>query len=157
MSIDALYARLERITARIERWEQKPQTVKRLAKLEKQRNRLSNTQSRIDDIINTPDTFSLNYQNGTDYPYLEVNIFDSIYDGTYVANDPLLVRTSATRTRPTGSNSWTSTLTLSHNFDWDASRHQSFTCGTGDFTDYTSVTATLLNTSNEVLATETII
>ena len=157
MTIELLTAKAERITARIERWEQKPQTEKRLAKLEKQRNRLSKTQSKIDDIINTPDTFSLNYQNGTDYPYLEVNIFDSIYDDTYVANDPLLVRTSATHTRPTGSNSWTSTLTLSHDFDWDVSRHQSFTCSIGDFSEYTSVTATVLNTSDVVLASETIV
>ena len=157
MSIDALYARLERITARIERWEQKPQTTKRLAKLEKQRNRLSDTQSKIDDIIDTPDTFSLTYNTGTDYPYLEVNFFDSIYDDTYVANDPLLVRTSATRTRPNGSNSWTNTLTLTHNFDWDASRHQDFIVGTGDFSEYTSVTATLLNTSGVLLNSETIV
>ena len=130
-----LQDRAERLEAQIERWEAKEQTESRIAKLERKRARLANTNAKIDRITHEAelqaqrdaeiadsllprDTFEISYDAARGG--FEIAVSDSVFDDSFTGGDPLIFRSSSTTQTTRGSRSKTSTGSLANGNYWSA-------------------------------------
>ena len=139
-TIEQLQAKIERIGERLECWATKPQTEKRIAKIERQEARrdrlyaqiaaieeraaaaLERAEPLIDEVtgVELPkDNFGFRVEQ-TDWGVsVFVDIYDSPFDDTFVGGEPLVLRASATgkQTR-NGTQSRHSTVSLANGEYW---------------------------------------
>ena len=168
-TIEQLQAKIERIGERLECWYQKPQTEKRIAKIERQiarRDRLygqieliearaaqeeERSQPLIDEVTGAElprDSFDFRLER-TDWGVtVNVDIYDSPFDDTFTGGEPLKLRSSATG-RPTrnGFSSWHSTSTLANGQYWEGAANQTLVSGSSSnlrWEDYPNLTLTLM-------------
>ena len=176
-TIAELTAKIERIEARIERWETKPQTEKRIAKIERQYGRIEMAQAKINakerdaalveqfaDEAATADlpvdTFDITYSADavTGIGTFAVAVFDSPFDDGFVGGEPLKLRVNA-EDKPNGNggvSSLGSTSSLANGQYWQGLSNQTLTLGSNtydDLADYAGVTAYVMKANtNEILA-----
>ena len=166
LNIDNLTSRIERIEARIERWEDKPQTEKRLAKIARQQERIERVQAKIaanerdiaflaaaaeeEAASNLPvDTFEITFKQPDaerDFYRFEVAVYDSPFDDGFVGGEPLVMRVSAEGKQKAngGIRNWGSTSTLANGPYWEGLNNQTLMLGSSTFEDlleYPTVTA----------------
>ena len=130
-----LQDKAERLEAQIERWEAKEQTESRIAKLERKRWRLANTNAKIERIIHEAelqaereaeaaaallprDTFEMTYDPAR--RGFEIEVTDSVFDDTFTGGDPLIFRYSSSVRTARGTRSRTSTSSLANGDYWSA-------------------------------------
>ena len=139
-SIEQLQLKIARIDERLESWYQKPQTEKRIAKIERQEQRrerlyaqitaieereaaaIERAEPLIDEVtgIELPkDSFTFRIEE-TDWGVsVFVDIYDSPFDDTFMGGEPLVLRASATGKRTAnGTQSRHSTMSLANGEYW---------------------------------------
>ena len=157
-TIEQLQLKIARIDERLECWYQKPQTEKRIAKIERQiarRDRLygqidliearaaqeeERSQPLIDEVTGAElprDSFDFRLER-TDWGVtVNVDIYDSPFDDTFTGGEPLLLRTSATgRYTGKGFSSWHRTGTLANGQYWEGLANQTLVSGSSAFLDW---------------------
>ena len=168
-TIEQLQAKIERIGERLECWATKPQTEKRIAKIERQearRDRLyaqieaieerqaleaERSQPLIDELtgVQLPrDSFGFRIEQ-TDWGVtVSVDVFDSPFDDTFTAGDPLLLRTAATGKQSRfGTSSQYSTVSLANGDYWEGGFSQTLVSGRSgwqSWEEYPSLTLMLM-------------
>ena len=180
-TIAELTAKIERIEARIERWETKPQTEQRIAKIERQYGRIEMAQAKInakerdaalveqfaDEAATSDlpvDTFEITFkQPDADRAFyrFEVDVFDSPFDDGFTGGEPLELRFAAEgKKNANGSNSsWFSTSSLANGPYWEGLSNQTLFIGSNryeELLDYPDVTAYVMKANtDEILAIQT--
>lgn len=171
--LDFLNDKVERLTAQIERWEQKPQTDRRIAKIERKQQRLQRALAEIDSIneraalmaeldakaenADLPvDTFEIQIKQADDITGLtrvEIDVFDSPFDDSFIGGEPLMLMIQGTgkKTR-NGTSNFTSRTTLANGPYWDGLSRQTLMMGSSslsDVGDYPEVSVTLAKDTGE--------
>ena len=164
--IDFLIDKSERLTAQIERWEAKPQTERRIAKIERQKRRLARTLSEIESIqerdrleaelaqqaedsLLPVDTFdvSITKDSVTGAILFNVDVYDSPFDDTFIGGEPLMMKIRGTgKHTPSGFSSFNSRRTLANGEYWDGLTRQTLINGgafLGDIEEYPEVAVTI--------------
>ena len=154
-TIEQLQAKIERIGERLECWATKPQTEKRIAKIERQEARrewlyaqitaieereaaaIERAEPLIDEVtgVELPkDSFTFRVEE-TDFGSLvSVDIYDSPFDETFTGGEPLVLRASATGKRTAnGTQSHHTTVTLANGEYWDGGLRQTVTAGSSSW------------------------
>ena len=157
-TIEQLQARIERINERLECWATKPQTDKRIAKIERleaRRDRLygriaaieeraaaaiERAQPLIDEVTGEElpkDSFDFRVEQ-TDWGVsVFVDVYDSPFDDTFTGGEPLFLRASATGKRtPRGTLSRHSTVTLANGEYWDGLARQTLVTGQSTWSNW---------------------
>ena len=157
-SIEQLQTRIERISVRLDCWASKPQTDKRLAKIERleaRRERLygriaaieereaaaiERAQPLIDEVTGEElpkDSFGFRVEQ-TDWGVsVFVDVYDSPFDDTFVGGEPLFLRASASGKRtPGGIQSRHSTVSLASGEYWDGLARQTLVTGQSTWADW---------------------
>jgi len=173
-NIDKLTDRIEHIEARIERWGDKPQTERRIAKIARQQGRIERAQAKIAanerDIAflaaaaeeraasNLPvDTFEITFKQPDaerNFYRFEVAVYDSPFDDGFAGGEPLVMRFKAEGRQKAngGISSWTSTNTLANGPYWEGLNNQTLTLGSNRYEgllDYPTVTAYIAKDDSE--------
>ena len=169
-TVERLSLQIERITDRLERLAGKPQTEKRLARIEKQTQKLLRKQARLDAItgeeVTTPiaanvlpsDSFEISVTSTRLCPRVDVEIYDSPFDDLFTGGEPLRLRASATgRIKENGGRStYTSTGTLANGEYWDGLNRQTVFTGSSTWDAwrlYPDLTISVLQ-GDDVLASQ---
>ena len=177
-SLDFLTGRLETIQDKISLWEnlQSPRAERRLKRLNR---RLSNVQSRIDELyaqMDLPqDSFEIAFKQSDDqygFDRIEFTIFDSPFDDTFTGGEPLLMEFQGTWEGQIGHKysrrNYTSRSTLANGQYWEGLSEQTVFAGgsfLNDIASFDEVTVTLAVDSGngvrdwrnaDVLATQSI-
>ena len=163
--------KIQRITERLERWADKKPTEKRLAKIERQTQKLVNTQAKLDalaveqavipDSIELPsDSFTFTFTPTDQLVRIDVEAYDSPFDDSFIGGEPLTFRASATgRSTLYGNSSYTSTVELANGTYWDGLNRQTLVTGNSKWNswiDYKDLTLSVLK-GDEVLASESFV
>lgn len=139
--LPSLYAKIDRLEASIERLQAKPETERRLARIERKQKRLAMTEGKVDRILKDAelkvgfeedsvlprDTFVITYE--PDDNRFDIEVTDSVFDRSYTGGDPLIFRYTATENTAKGTRSRTSTGTLANGDYWDGTGTQTLSIG----------------------------
>ena len=112
--LPSLYDKIDRLEASIERLQAKPETERRLAKLERKQQRLAMAEGKVDRILKDAelkagfeedavlprDTFVITYE--PDDNRFDIEVTDSVFDRAYEGGDPLIFRYTGTRNTARG-------------------------------------------------------
>ena len=157
-TIEELQARIERINERLICWADKPQTDRRIAKIERQEARrdrlfakiaaieereaaaIERAQPLIDEVTGEElpkDSFGFQVEQ-TDWGVsVFVDVYDSPFDDTFVGGEPLCLKASATGKRtPGGVQNRTTTVGVASGEYWDGLARQTLVTGQSTWSDW---------------------
>ena len=168
-TVEQLSLQIERITDRLERLAGKAQTAKRLARIEKQNQKLLRKQAKLDALtaekVVSPiaanelpsDSFEISVIPKKRMTRIDVEIYDSPFDDTFTGGEPLRLRASATGLITNGgTRQYTSTGTLANGEYWEGLNRQTVFVGSNTFNafrDYPDLTVSVLR-GDDVLASQ---